>query len=58
MSSELTGNLHSLRIWANAARHHDAERWQRDGPRSSEEASQLVGAVRTAIEALERLLSK
>uniref|UniRef100_A0A7S0IX24 Protein kinase domain-containing protein n=1 Tax=Calcidiscus leptoporus TaxID=127549 RepID=A0A7S0IX24_9EUKA len=54
MRSELKAQLHSLRIWANAARHHDAERWRRDGPRDETEASQLVLAVRTAIEALER----
>ena len=54
MPSELRGHLHSLRVWSNAARHHDAERWQRDGPRSEAEASQLLAAVGTALEALRR----
>ena len=53
MRSEVKGRLHRLRVWANAARHHDAERWRRDGPRSEAEASQLVAAVQTAIKALE-----
>ena len=54
MRSELRVRLHSLRVWANAARHHDAERWRRDGPRSEEEASNLVAAVKTELEVLER----
>ena len=53
MPTELKDQLHVLRIWANAARHHDAARWRSDGPRSEAEASQLVAAVQTAIEALE-----
>ena len=53
MRSEIKGRLHRLRVWANAARHHDAERWRRDGPRSEAEASQLVAAVQTALKALE-----
>ena len=32
MSGELKRLLHTLRIWANAARHHDAERWRKDAP--------------------------
>ena len=39
LPTELRSQLHSLRIWANAARHHDAARWRRDGPRSEGEAS-------------------
>ena len=54
MPSELRGRLHSLRVWSNAARHHDAERWRRDGPRSEAEASQLLAAVGTALQALTR----
>ena len=54
MSTDLKDRLHSLRIWANAARHHDDERWRRDGPRTEAEASQLVVSAREAIEALER----
>ena len=53
MRADLKGQLHSLRIWANAARHGDDERWRREGPRDEAEASQLVSAVTTAIEALE-----
>ena len=34
-------------------RHDDAARWRCEGPRSEAEASQLVAAVQTAIEALE-----
>ena len=52
LPTELRSQLHSLRIWANAARHHDAARWRRDGPRSDGEASRLVAAVTEAIGAL------
>ncbi|EOD34222.1 hypothetical protein EMIHUDRAFT_433934 [Emiliania huxleyi CCMP1516] len=55
LPTELRSQLHSLRIWANAARHHDAARWRRDGPRSEGEASRLVAAVTEAIGALEGL---
>ena len=54
MRADLKGWLHSLRIWANAARHHDDERWRRDGPRNEIEASRLVSEVTAAIQALER----
>ena len=56
LPAELRNQLHSLRIWANTARqarHHDAARWRRDGPRSEGEASRLVAAVTEAIGALE-----
>ena len=53
MPTELKDRLHMLRVWANAARHHDAARWRCEGPRSEAEASQLVAAVQAAIEALE-----
>ena len=53
MRTELKDRLHSLRIWANAARHHDDDRWRRDGPRNETEASRLVSTVTTAIEELE-----
>ena len=55
MRADLKDNLHTLRKWANAARHHDDERWRRDGPRNEAEASKMVSAVQAAIEALERL---
>ena len=53
MPTELKDRLHVLRKWSNAARHDDAARWRREGPRSEAQASQLVTAVQTAIEALE-----
>ena len=52
--TSLKDQLHTLRIWANAARHHDDERWRRDGPANEAEALRLVSAARTALEALER----
>jgi len=54
MCADLKDRLHSLRIWANAARHHDDERWQRDGPRNEAEASRLVAVAMEMIEAIER----
>ena len=51
--ADLKDRLHTLRIWANAARHHDDERWRREGPRNEAEASRLLSAVTMAIEALE-----
>ena len=53
MPTELKDRLHVLRKWSNAARHDDAARWRREGPSSEAEASELVAAVQTAIEALE-----
>jgi ankyrin repeat protein/serine/threonine protein kinase len=58
MRTDLKDRLHSLRIWANAARHLDDDRWRRDGPCNEAEASQLVSAVKTAIEALEGTSSR
>mmetsp|Transcript_35315 Transcript_35315/g.103481 ORF Transcript_35315/g.103481 Transcript_35315/m.103481 type:complete len:154 (-) Transcript_35315:199-660(-) len=54
MRADLKNRLHTLRIWANAARHYDDERWRRDGPHDEAEASRLVSSVQAAIEALER----
>ena len=51
MSAALRRDMHRLRVWSNAARHHDGERWRRDGPRSAHEASQLVAAISDAISA-------
>jgi len=45
--------MHKLRVWANAARHHDSERWRRDGPRDEAQASRHVAAIESALEALE-----
>jgi interleukin-1 receptor-associated kinase 1 len=50
MRTDLKDRLHPLRIWANAARHLDGERWRREGPRNEEDASQLVSAVTTLID--------
>jgi interleukin-1 receptor-associated kinase 1 len=58
MRTDLKDRLHSLRIWRNAASHLDDDRWRRDGPRGEAEASQLVSAVKTAIEALEGASSR
>ena len=54
MRTSLRDQLHTQRIWANAARHHDDERWRRDGPANEAEALRLVSATRAALEALER----
>ena len=56
MRADLKDRLHSLRIGASVTRHNDGERWRREGPRNEEDASQLVSAVTTLIEALERAL--
>ena len=53
MPTELKDRLHVLRKWSNAARHDDAARWRREGPRSEAQALELSTAVQTAIEALE-----
>ncbi|EOD09884.1 hypothetical protein EMIHUDRAFT_248625 [Emiliania huxleyi CCMP1516] len=53
LPAELRSQLHSLRIWANAARHYDAARWRRDWPRSEGERSRLVAAMTEAIGAFE-----
>ena len=45
MSAALQRDMHTLRVWSNAARHHDRERWRRDGPRSAHEASQLLADI-------------
>ena len=58
MQTDLKVRLHMLRIGANAARHLDDDRWRRDGPRGEAEASQLVSAVKTALEALEGASSR
>jgi hypothetical protein len=53
MDADLKDLLHTLRVWANAARHLDDNRWRRDGPRNEAEASRLVAAARASIGALE-----
>jgi hypothetical protein len=56
MRADLKDQLHSLRIWANAARHHDDGRWRRDGPRNEAEALRLVEVVWAALKALELII--
>ena len=53
MSASLADGMHTLRIWSNAARHQDSERWRRDGPRDEAEASRRVAAIERAVKALE-----
>ena len=54
LSGAARRDLHLLRVWRNASDHHDGERWRRDGPRSAEEASAVVGRVEAAVGAHER----
>ena len=58
MQTDLKVRLHMLLILANEARHLEDDRWRRDGPRGEAEASQLVSAVKTALEALEGASSR
>ena len=53
MPATLKDKLHKLRIWANAGRHHDNERWLREGPRNEAEALRLVSEVEAALGGLE-----
>ena len=53
-SDAARGDLHLLRVWRNASDHHDGERWRRDGPRSPEEASAVLGRVEAAVIAHEQ----
>ena len=54
MSNNLRTQLHGVRIWANAARHQNDERWRKEGPRDEEEASRRLQAVERAIAAMEK----
>ena len=54
MGASLRRDMHKLRIWRNAAAHQDEDRWRRDGPRSTGEASSLIDTISCTIEA-ERL---
>ena len=49
MRADLKDLLHSLRIWANAARHHDDDWWRRLGPGNEAAASRLMAAARAMI---------
>ena len=48
----LAESLHRLRVWRNAATHHNNERWAREGPSSADEVSRLVAAIDKALTAL------
>ena len=52
-SDAALGDLHILRVWRNSSDHHDRERWRRDGPRSAEEASAVLGRVEAVVGAHE-----
>ena len=54
MNNNLRTQLHGVRIWANAARHQNDERWRKEGPRDEEEASRRLQAVERAIAAMEK----
>ena len=49
----LAESLHRLRVWRNAATHHEAARWAKEGPASAEEASELIGVIDGALAGLE-----
>ena len=49
----LAESLHRLRVWRNAATHHEAARWAKEGPASAEEASQLISVIDGALAGLE-----
>ena len=42
-------SLHRLRVWRNAATHHDKERWAREGPTGADEAARLIAEINTAL---------
>ena len=44
--------MQTLRVWRNSSLHHDAGRWQREGPRSEHAASQHLNQLCTAIDRL------
>ena len=45
IDADLAESLHRLRLWRNAATHHNNERWSREGPSSADEVSRLVAAI-------------
>ena len=46
IDAALTERLHRLRVWRNAATHHEtASGGKRRGPATAEEASQLIGEI-------------
>ena len=52
IDADLAESLHRLRLWRNAATHHNNERWAREGPSSADEVSRLVAKIDTALAAL------
>ena len=53
VDADLAESLHRLRLWRNAATHHEAARWAKEGPASAEEASQLISVIDGALVGLE-----
>ena len=53
MPERLHAEMHTLRVWRNAAEHHDAERWARDGPSGEDEFVRLVERLGAAVGKLE-----
>ncbi|EOD32945.1 hypothetical protein EMIHUDRAFT_230091 [Emiliania huxleyi CCMP1516] len=53
MPERLHAEMHTLRVWRNAAEHHDAERWARDGPSGDDEFVRLVERLGAAVGKLE-----
>ena len=51
-SPEIHAKMHRLRIWRNASEHHDEQRWACDGPRSAEEAAQLIEELASSVDDL------
>ena len=52
VGADLAESLHRLRLWRNAATHHNDMRWSREGPSSADEVSLLVAAIDKALAAL------
>ena len=50
LAAGVAHKLHQLRIWRNAATHHDAGKWAREGPASEAEAAQLIAECNAAVE--------
>ena len=42
--------MHRLRVWRNASEHRDARRWQKEGPQTEEEFTELVAALERSLE--------
>ena len=45
IDTALAESLHRLRVWRNAATHHEAARWEKEGPANADEASMLIGEI-------------